>query len=39
MVNDRAAEVEVEVETEVETEEVSGTEVVVGRRDGSSLER
>lgn len=35
MVNDRAAEVEVEVETE----EVSGTEVMVGRRDGSSLER
>lgn len=33
MVNDRATEVE------VETEEVSGTEVVVGRRDGSSLER
>lgn len=33
MVNDRAAEVE------VETEEVSGTEVMVGRRDGSSLER
>lgn len=31
--NDRAAEVE------VETEEASGTEVVVGRRDGSSLER